>query len=426
MGYTKDQWTRPVRDAGGKQMVAGNGKPVRENNARFGKGKRWLACWADPDGNTKTKAFEKKSEADRHWRTQETDRARGVYVDPDSGREKFKDYAEEWLTQRPLDIVTRDAMSDRLRLHVYPVLGHRELRNIKPSTIRAWLGGLTMAASYRRLLFTNVSSILGAAVDDELIRKNPCHSKSIGKPTPSRRKVVPWPSDRVFAIRDGLQERYRVTVTMGAGLGLRQGEIFGLAVDDVDWLRGFVHVQRQVKLVRGALVYRPPKGNRTRTVPLPESVKLALAAHLEDFPTRDVTLPWGTPDGNPTTARLMVTNFKGNAVNRGEFNRGSWKPALVTAGVIRKPKPGERYQPSREHGMHALRHAYASMLLDAGESIKALSEYLGHSDPGFTLRVYAHMVAASSEDRTRKAIDAALVSSSAHGAETEQNGAEST
>ncbi len=36
--------------------------------------------------------------------------------------------------------------------------------------------------------------------------------------------------------------------------------------------------------------------------------------------------------------------------------------------------------------MHALRHFYASVLLDAGESIKALSEYLGHSDPGFTLR----------------------------------------
>ncbi|MFE9476093.1 hypothetical protein ACFYOR_34375 [Streptomyces griseofuscus] len=29
-----------------------------------------------------------------------------------------------------------------------------------------------------------------------------------------------------------------------------------------------------------------------------------------------------------------------------------------------------------EDGMHALRHAHASVLLDAGESIKALSEYL--------------------------------------------------
>jgi integrase len=57
--------------------------------------------------------------------------------------------------------------------------------------------------------------------------------------------------------------------------------------------------------------------------------------------------------------------------------------------------------------MHALRHAYASVLLDAGESIKAVTDYLGHTDPGFTLRVYAHLLPAS-EDRTRRAIDSAF------------------
>lgn len=49
--------------------------------------------------------------------------------------------------------------------------------------------------------------------------------------------------------------------------------------------------------------------------------------------------------------------------------------------------------------MHALRHFYASVLLDAGESIKALSEYLGHHDPSFTLRTYMHLMP-NSEART--------------------------
>ncbi|MEV4695003.1 tyrosine-type recombinase/integrase [Micromonospora echinospora] len=57
--------------------------------------------------------------------------------------------------------------------------------------------------------------------------------------------------------------------------------------------------------------------------------------------------------------------------------------------------------------MHVLRHTYASVLLDAGENIKALSLYLGHADSGFTLRVYTHLLPAS-EDRTRRAIDAAF------------------
>jgi hypothetical protein len=42
--------------------------------------------------------------------------------------------------------------------------------------------------------------------------------------------------------------------------------------------------------------------------------------------------------------------------------------------------------------------------LDAGESIKALSEYLGHHDPGFTLRTYTHLTP-SSGTRTRAAVD---------------------
>ncbi len=53
--------------------------------------------------------------------------------------------------------------------------------------------------------------------------------------------------------------------------------------------------------------------------------------------------------------------------------------------------------------MHALRHFYASVLIDAGESVKAVAEYLGHADPGFTLRVYAHLFP-SCEDRARAAV----------------------
>ncbi|MDT4989431.1 MAG: hypothetical protein QOI74_3525, partial [Micromonosporaceae bacterium] len=48
---------------------------------------------------------------------------------------------------------------------------------------------------------------------------------------------------------------------------------------------------------------------------------------------------------------------------------------------------------------------YASALLDAGENVKALATYLGHTDPAFTLRVYTHLMP-SSEDRARHAIDA--------------------
>lgn len=65
----------------------------------------------------------------------------------------------------------------------------------------------------------------------------------------------------------------------------------------------------------------------------------------------------------------------------------------------------------RENGCHALRHFFASIALHEGETIKAVSEYLGHADPGFTLRTYTHLMEGSST-RTKRAIDTAFLGAS--------------
>jgi len=70
MGYTKDLWTRPDGNGG------------REHNNRWGRGKRWLACWTDPDGREDTKAFRKKTDADSHWKAMEAAKERGEHRDP--------------------------------------------------------------------------------------------------------------------------------------------------------------------------------------------------------------------------------------------------------------------------------------------------------------------------------------------------------
>jgi integrase len=178
---------------------------------------------------------------------------------------------------------------------------------------------------------------------------------------------------------------------------LRQGEIFAISPDDLDATRPTLHVIRQIKLVRGALIFAPPKGGKTRQVPLPDSVARRLDDHAKQHPPVEATLPWGTPTGDPTTVKLHLTTTDGLPLRRSKFNPGVWKPAIRATGI-----PNDR-----RNGMHVLRHTYASVLLDAGESIKALSAYLGHADPGSILRTYTHLLP-NSEDRTRRAIDKAF------------------
>ncbi|WP_374330449.1 tyrosine-type recombinase/integrase [Streptomyces sp. PSKA30] len=54
-----------------------------------------------------------------------------------------------------------------------------------------------------------------------------------------------------------------------------------------------------------------------------------------------------------------------------------------------------------------MRHAYASLLIAAGESVKVVSERLGHTNAAMTLNVYSHLFP-ESEERTRAAVDRAF------------------
>ncbi|MGP3984406.1 tyrosine-type recombinase/integrase [Streptomyces sp. KR80] len=403
-GHIQDRWYKTETDP--------DGKPRRVKTDRYGTGMRYRARYVAPDGTERSRSFpDRQKRLAEAWLTQiAADMNRGQYVDPSAGKVTFQEFATQWLASQTTDVSTIVAMELRFRLHAFPYVGSRSLSAFQPGHIRTWARALKdsgIAASYQRTIFANVSAVFGAAVDDGIIVRNPCRAGSVKAPKLDARKLKPWTHERVLAVRDGLPEQYATTVDVGAGCGLRQGEIFGLAVDEVDFLGGVVHIVRQVKMVGSHLVFAPPKGGKLRDVPMPNSVSYALAAHITQRPPIEVTLPWKKPDGPPVTATLMFYSRERKALNRNYFNMYLWKPALVSAGVIPERLPGERFKESREHGMHALRHYYASVLLDAGESIKALAEYLGHADPGFTLRTYTHLMP-NSQDRARKAIDAAF------------------
>lgn len=393
-GHIQDRWY--------KTETGADGKTVRTKTERHGSGLRYRARYVSPDGTEKSKSFPdgQKRLAEKWLAHIEADMSRGQYIDPRAGRRTVRQHAERWLASLTQDPGTFVGTKQRIRLHVLPYLGSRSLDSLRPIHIREWLRKLQdggVAPSYQRVIFANLNAMLGAAVDDRLIPENPCRSSSVKAPKPEPRRIVPWPVERVLAVRSALLERYRAMVDLAGGCGMRQGEVLGLAVEDVDLVEGVVHIVRQVKLINGRQVFALPKGGKTRTVPLPETVARALEAHIAQYPPVAVTLPWRSVDGPPTAATLFFRNTEGRAVIRTVFNTKVWQPALDTAGVPR----------GRENGMHALRHFYASVLLDAGENIKALSEYLGHHDPGFTLRTYTHLMP-SSEKRTQEAVNRAF------------------
>ena len=402
MGHIQDRWYRPRKDpATSKVLLNGRGKPVMEKTEIYGTGQRYKVRYLDPDGEERSRSFpdRQKKRAEDFLIGVESDKREGKYLDPRAGQKKLRPVAENWLRGQSADPSTRQVLRSRLESQIYPHFGAKAVGAIKPSTVRDWLGHLDekkFSANYKVVLFAVLSGVLESAVEDKIIRENPCKARTVRRPVGASPKIVPWSEERVRAVRRGLDQRFSVIMPLGAGLGMRQGEILGVSIDDFDEDTMVLNLVRQLRIVDRALVFAPPKRGKTRVVPVSASVLAEIEEHERRFPSAAVTLPWREPAGENVTVRLLVTGVGGRLYTGDSFNKRLWQPAFQAAGI--------EYR-KRADGMHALRHFYASALLAQGVSIKELADYLGHADPGFTLRTYTHLVP-SSHERARVAIDA--------------------
>jgi integrase len=355
---------------------------------------RWQVRYRDLAGESRNRSFERKADAERFLVDLQHRLTTGDYVDARRGRVAFGEYAAEWLERQVLAPTSRAALELRLRVHILPMWGSWQLVQITPAAVQRWIRELSdsVSSGYARLIVTNFGAVLGSACEEGLIRRNPVRSAVVRVPSMPSRKLRPWPVEQVLEVIENLPASLRPLAVVAAGCGLRQGEAFGIRVQDVDFLRLELHVRQQIRLEGSSPLPALPKYGRTRTVPMPEWVAGTLARHIETVPPLA-----GERLEGPGLGGLLFYSRERKPLNRNYFNQAHWRPALRAAGVSNE----------RENGMHALRHACASLWLEHGVSIKAVSDYLGHADPGFTLRVYTHVMPTSG-DRARQALDAAV------------------
>jgi integrase len=344
---------------------------------------RWRARYRDPDGREHARHFARKGDAERWLANIQSDIARGGYRDPAAARTTFKEYAEKWRAQQPHRPGTARLYERTLRLHVYPVMGVRQLGALRWSDIQGLVAGL-VSRDYKPKTIENVvrliRAVLNAAVDDGIIATSP-HRK-VTRPAVEHRHVVPLPLDGVRRAADAISPRMRALVLLSVGTGLRQGEALGLTVDRVNLLRREVTVDRQLIKVVG----QPPAlgslktTSSRRVVPLPTSVVDALAAHMAAYP--------------PCRDGLIFSGADGQPVARAWLHR-TWRKAITDAGL------------PADTTWHLLRHTYASVLIDGGESATVVARRLGHANPSETLRTYSHLWP-DSDERTRQVVDSAF------------------
>ncbi|MCX5294963.1 site-specific integrase [Streptomyces sp. NBC_00193] len=399
-GYIEDRWIKKKRDP-----VTGK----RERTTRYGKGSRYRVAGIP---GVRDMSFDVLEDAKGWLRRSGTDSERGEFVDPRDGSITLTDFVtRHWRAGVRGAPGTVKRVDERVRLHILPHLGAVALRDVSATVLRGYIATLEGECSprYARQILTSLSNIFETAIDDKRLVRNPMRAKTVRWPKAPDEDRDAWPLATAQRVRDVINPRYRIAVVVALGCGLRQGEVFGLSPKDIDFERGVIRVRRQVQLLSGRLYFALPKGGKTRIVDMPRSVATELAAYFLDHPAVDVELPWGgpEPDREKQSFPLVLTTTYGNAIRANIFNDEAWKPALAAAGVIPVREKGARWKASRKDGFHVLRHTYASVLLEAGESIVTLARWLGHSSPTITLDHYAHFMPEAG-GRGRAAIDALL------------------
>ena len=349
-------------------------------NKRRTKGGEWRyeVRYRAPDGKEHSKTCRTRRDAERFEAQTRVDVARGQWVDPRAGKVTIDDYSAQWLaTRHSLKPRTRETYEDQLRLHIKPELGDVELSKLTPKAVRTWHAELlarglshNTAAKCYRLLRT----ILGTAVEDELILRNPCALKGAGVERVEERPVATV--EQVWSAADAMPDRHRCLILVAGFTGLRLGELLGLECRHVNLLQRTLRVEQQEQQLRGGVlvITRPKTVAGIRTLALPPLLVTELEQHLAGFCA-------GGPEDR------LFPGDKGGPLRR-QVLQGYWNDARAAAGL---PK-GFRF--------HDLRHTANKLTAATGASTAELMRRLGHASPAAALR-YQH----ATEDRDRTIAD---------------------
>ncbi len=315
--------------------------------------------------------FLTKADATRWLATTEADVHRGDDLDPTGSSVTFGEYADKWLAAKTeLRPTTLELYEYLLSKHIKPTFDDLLVGKISAATVREWnskirggsISDTTAAKAYRLL-----RQIMQSAVDDRLIRENPCRLKGAAVER-SQERQIPSIED-VHRLGDAIEPRYRAMVFVAAFAGLRKGECYGLARRhiDLDAEPPTLFVERSRVTTRAhGLIFQPPKtAAGVRGLALPESVATELRSHLEAFVDED-------PD-----ALVFTAAHSGDTPTTTVWRR-AWDRARRATNV--------------DCSFHDLRHVAGTLNAAAGATTKEAMARLGHASPVAALR-YQHAVA---------------------------------
>ena len=287
-------------------------------------------------------------------------------------------YAEHWLSVVASSLKHRSLISYQgsVERHIVPILGGIRLRRLHRMQIKDFLALKLSSGLARRtvaLLHATLRAMLSGAVDDGILLANPANKLGrtlrLGTPKAAlQEEIKAFTREQLHLfLETAKQRRPRLSCffLLLARTGMRLGEGLALQWNDLDFKNREIRVARS--LWRGRI--ETPKSGYGRTVDMSEQLAMGLKALRAERAAETLKHGWagvppwlfGTPDARPLHPSWVQAAFK---------------------SVLKAADLPKHFSP------HCLRHTFASLLLQQGESPVYIQRQLGHASIQLTVDIY--------------------------------------
>lgn len=274
----------------------------------------------------------------------------------------FGEWAEKWLETYKKPYVTPQTYENTYRYvlyrHLLPIFGAARLSDIRAIDVqRFFTQQQKYSISIQKKMLNTMHAIFDAAIDNDLIYKNPCKKIKLASDVKRHEKIA-LSDDQIEQVKAAAAGNFDAVCFLLC-TGLRRGELLGLMWSDIDFEHKTFTVNRSYSIIKGKGQLVPPKHGSYRTLPILSETMEILQRQKHDtlyvFPAPRARNP---EDPNHFSRRLR-----------------NWF----------KQFPAEM-----QCSPHELRHSYASQLQRKGVDIYTISNLLGHKDIQVTASVYVH------------------------------------
>ncbi|WP_417794240.1 tyrosine-type recombinase/integrase [Terasakiella pusilla] len=291
------------------------------------------------------------------------------------------DAANLWLARceaEGLERATLRSYRGHVTHHIEPCIGDDSLTEFTTADVSLFVSAMLKDNSHAmtRKVLISLRSILSEAQMLNLVPSNAATAYKMRRNTRHvAEKVIPTKAE-IKLMLENVPDKYRAFLTTAIFTGMRSSELRGLSWDHVDFEKRVIKVRQRADRYNALGVPKSRAGRRD--IPMSPLVLKTLQAQLKTAPESPL--------------RLVFPNGVGNIEGHANLYHRVLKPLLLASGIVNaegKPK----------FGLHALRHAAASLFIEQGWTPKKIQTFLGHANITMTFDTYGHLFDDGEDDQ---------------------------